>query len=121
MMVDVVVVVVRMVVVVVMVDVADVAVGTDVVMVVNVIVIGLREKEGSGTFPLNSVSDGNMCPTENYLQQQRQQQFTSSFFETDHLWNCRCCCSCGCYCYGCFYESIINSLETLRMPFVKKH
>ena len=25
--------------------------------------IGVREKEGSGTSPLNSVSDGNMCPT----------------------------------------------------------
>ena len=36
--------------------------------------ISVREKEGSGTSPLNSVSDGNMCPTENYTQQQQQQQ-----------------------------------------------
>ena len=35
--------------------------------------ISVREEEGSGTSPLNSVSDGNMCPTENYIQQQQQQ------------------------------------------------
>ena len=32
---------------------------------------GVREKEGSGTSPLTSVSDGNLCPTENYIQQQQ--------------------------------------------------
>ena len=43
-------------------------------MTVMMTVIGVREKEGSGTSPLNSVSDGNMCPTENYIPQQQQQQ-----------------------------------------------
>lgn len=43
---------------------------------------GVLEPEGAGTSPLNSVSDGNMCPTENSPDLNRDPN-SDTVFESD--------------------------------------